>query len=135
MCPGQAQTVVPESGDTTMNASRLCPVPLFALASLAVPARAEEVTKTDLRGAYVSTRRVSANAGANYILPAAAIRHVLQDKRAHLLTIGMRLKHEIDANIKTLSSNVAYTLDDRALLAEFCAKAYGNTLIRKMRVE
>jgi len=68
-------------------------------------------------------------------LPAAAIRYVLQDKRIHLLTIGMRLKHEIDANIKTLSSNVPYTTDDRALLAEFSAEALGSAPMRKMTVE
>ena len=68
-------------------------------------------------------------------LPGAAIRYVLTDKRVHLLTIGMRLKKEIDANIKTLSGDVAYTLDDRALLAEFCAKAYNSDAIKRMRVE
>jgi len=36
-------------------------------------------------------------------LPAAAIRHVLQDKRIHVLNIGMRLKEEIDANMRILS--------------------------------
>ena len=54
-------------------------------------------------------------------LPAAAIRHVLQDQRIHLLNIGMRLREEIDANIKILSGEVAYTLEDRELLAEFSA--------------
>jgi len=68
-------------------------------------------------------------------LPAAAIRYVLQDKRIHLLTIGMRLKEEIDANIKTLSGDVTYTLDDRALLAEFCARAYDSDAIKRMRVD
>jgi len=68
-------------------------------------------------------------------LPAAAIRYVLQDKRIHLLTIGMRLKEEVDANIKTLSDDVTYTLDDRALLAEFCAKAFDSDAIKKMRVD
>ena len=68
-------------------------------------------------------------------LPGAAIRYVLSDKRVHLLTIGMRLKPEIDANIKTLSGNVAYTLDDRALLAEFCAKAYDSDAIKRMKIE
>jgi len=68
-------------------------------------------------------------------LPAAAIRHVLGDPRIHLLVIGMRLKEEVDANIQTLSGDVAYTLDDRALLAEFCAKAYGSDAIKAMQVE
>ncbi len=68
-------------------------------------------------------------------LPAAAIRYVLQDKRIHLLTIGMRLKKEVDANIKTLSGDATYTLDDRALLAEFCAKALDSDPIKAMRVD
>ncbi len=68
-------------------------------------------------------------------LPAAAIRYVLDDERIHILNIGMRLKQEVDANIKTLSGNVTYTLDDRALLAEFSAKAYDSDAIKKMRVD
>jgi predicted aldo/keto reductase-like oxidoreductase len=68
-------------------------------------------------------------------LPAAAIRHVLQDQRIHLLTIGMRLKEEVDANIKTLSGDATYTLDDRALLTEFCAKAYNTDAIKRMKID
>jgi len=68
-------------------------------------------------------------------LPAAAIRYVLQDKRIHLLTIGMRLKREVDANIKTLSGDATYTLDDRALLARFCAKALDRNPLKAMRVD
>jgi predicted aldo/keto reductase-like oxidoreductase len=68
-------------------------------------------------------------------LPAAAIRYVLQDKRIHLLTIGMRLKKEVDANIKTLSGDTVYTLNDRALLAEFCAKALDSDPIKAMKVD
>lgn len=68
-------------------------------------------------------------------LPAAAIHYVLQDERIHLLTIGMRLKEEVDANIKTLSGDVTYTLDDRALLTEFCAKAYDSDAIKAMRMD
>ena len=68
-------------------------------------------------------------------LPAAAIRWVLQDERIHLLTIGMRLNEEIDANIKILSDDRTYTLDDRALLTEFCAKAYDSEAIKRMRID
>jgi len=67
--------------------------------------------------------------------PAAAIRYVLQDRRIHLLTIGMRLKEEVDANIKILSGDTTYTLHDRALLAEFCAKALDSDPIKAMRVD
>ena len=68
-------------------------------------------------------------------LPAAAIRYVLQDERIDMLTIGMRLEGEIDANIKTLSGDTTYTPNDRALLAEFSAKAFESDTIKKMRVD
>ncbi len=68
-------------------------------------------------------------------LPAAAIRHVLQDPRIDLLNIGMRLKEEIDANLKILSGDTAYTLEDRALLAEFSAKLFDTSAIKKMKIE
>ncbi len=68
-------------------------------------------------------------------LPAAAIRYVLQDERIHLLTIGMRLKEEVDANIKILSENATYSTADRALLAEFCARAYDSDRIKGMRID
>ncbi len=68
-------------------------------------------------------------------LPAAAIQYVLQDQRIHLLNIAMRLKEEIDANIKLLTGEVAYTLEDRALLAEFSARLYDTDAIKKMRTE
>ena len=68
-------------------------------------------------------------------LPSAAIRYVLQDRRIHLLTIGMRLKQEIDANIRTICGDAAYTTTDRALLAEFSAKALDSAAMRKMAVE
>ena len=68
-------------------------------------------------------------------LPGAAIRHVLQDERIDILNIGMRLKEEIDANIAVLSANTAYTLEDRALLAEFSAKLYDTDAIKKLKVE
>jgi len=68
-------------------------------------------------------------------LPAAAIRHVLQDERIDLLNIGMRLKEEIDANIKILAGDTKYKLEDRALLAEFSAKLYDTDAIKKLKVE
>ena len=68
-------------------------------------------------------------------LPAAAIRYVLDDERIQLLVIGMRLEREIDANIRTLAGDVTYTVDDRSLLAEFCAKAYDSDAIKRMRVD
>ena len=68
-------------------------------------------------------------------LPAASIRFVRQDKRIHLLTIGMRIKEEVDANIKTLAGDTAYTMEDRSLLAEFSAKAFESDAIKRMKIE
>ena len=68
-------------------------------------------------------------------LPAAAIRYVLQDQRVHVLDIGMRLKKEIDANLKVLAGDSAYTAEDRALLAEFSAKLYDSAAMKKLKVE
>jgi predicted aldo/keto reductase-like oxidoreductase len=68
-------------------------------------------------------------------LPGAAIRYVLDDARIQLLVIGMRLKEEVDANILTLVRDAACTTSDRALLAEFCAKAFESDIIKKMRID
>ena len=68
-------------------------------------------------------------------LPGASIRYALKDKRIHMLTIGMRLKSDIDANIKTLTGDLTYTAADRALLAEFGPQALKSNKMRKMKVE
>jgi predicted aldo/keto reductase-like oxidoreductase len=68
-------------------------------------------------------------------LPAAAIRHVLLDPRIHVLNIGMRLKEEIDANIKVLTGNTTYTLADRGLLADFSARLYDTDAIKQLKTE
>jgi len=47
----------------------------------------------------------------------------------------MRLPAEVDANIKTLSGDVTYTRDDRAVLAEFSAKALDSEPLKAMRVD
>ena len=68
-------------------------------------------------------------------LPGAAMRYVLSDKRIHVLNIGMRLRSDIDANIKTLAGDVTYTGADRALLGEFGPQALNSDAMRKMRIE
>ena len=60
---------------------------------------------------------------------------MLQDKRIDLLNIGMRLKEELDANIKILSADTTYTLEDRALLAEFSARLYDTDAMKKLLIE
>jgi predicted aldo/keto reductase-like oxidoreductase len=68
-------------------------------------------------------------------LPAAAIRHVLQDPRVHVLTIGMHMQTQIDANLRTLAGSATCTPADKALLADFSARLYETDTIRKLRVE
>ncbi len=68
-------------------------------------------------------------------LPAAAIRYAMTDGRIHVLNIGMRLESEIDANVRALAGDLTYTDEDRALLAEFSAKAYESDALKKMKLE
>jgi predicted aldo/keto reductase-like oxidoreductase len=58
------------------------------------------------------------------LMPAAAIRWVLQDQRVQLLCVGQGSPQEIDANIATLSGETSFTEADRTLLASFSSKAY-----------
>ena len=67
-------------------------------------------------------------------LPAAAIRWVLQDPRVSLLNIGVSMPSDVDRNIKTLTGNLAYTNEDRTMLADFAAKAYEAEAVKKMKV-
>jgi len=55
---------------------------------------------------------------------------VLNDARDKIF-----LKEEVDANIKILSGDATYTLDDRALLAEFSVKALDRGPLKAMRVD
>ncbi len=68
-------------------------------------------------------------------LPGAAIRHVLQDPRIHLLSIGMRLQEDIDANVRTICGDTTYTPEDRDLLALFSAQLFDTDAMRRLRVE
>lgn len=68
-------------------------------------------------------------------LPNAAIRYVLNDQRINMLTIGMRLRSDIDANIKTLSGDKTYTPQDKTLLADYWAKARNSQPIKAMKID
>ncbi|MBP7937147.1 MAG: aldo/keto reductase [Phycisphaerae bacterium] len=68
-------------------------------------------------------------------LSAAAIHHVLDDQRVHILNIGMRLKEDVDANIKILRGDTTYTPEDRDLLAEFSSRLFDTDAIKKLRIE
>ncbi|MBT3201093.1 MAG: hypothetical protein HN350_14420 [Phycisphaerales bacterium] len=69
------------------------------------------------------------------LLPGAAIRYVLNDKRFNMLAIGMRLKHEIAANIKTLAGDTTFTKADKALLEAFGPHALKSKAMKNMKVE
>ncbi len=68
-------------------------------------------------------------------LPAAAIRHVLDDERFHLLCIGMRLQSDIDGNLATLTGDTSCTRADRQLLSDYGKLVMQSEPIKKMRVE
>lgn len=68
-------------------------------------------------------------------LPGAAIRWVLDDDRIDLLVIGMRLRSDVDANLRTLSGNTNCSEQDRHALQTFSARAMQSDTIRKMIIE
>jgi predicted aldo/keto reductase-like oxidoreductase len=68
-------------------------------------------------------------------MPGAAIRYVLQDDRVHMLTIGMRNRAELDANLKVFAGSTNYTNEDRALLAEVSAAVLNDENVKKMSVQ
>jgi hypothetical protein len=47
----------------------------------------------------------------------------------------MRLKEEVDANIKVLTGDTTYTLADRGLLADFSARLYDTDAIKQLKTE
>lgn len=69
------------------------------------------------------------------LLPGAAIRYVLKDKRFNMLAVGMRLKHEINANIKTMKGDTTFTKADKDLLEEFGPLAFKSKAMKNMKVE
>ena len=72
------------------------------------------------------------DAAARDRLPAAAIRWVLQDERVSMLNIGVSLPSDIDRNKATMSGDLAYTDDDRQLLADFSLRCYDAQPIKAM---
>lgn len=68
-------------------------------------------------------------------MPGASIRWALNDKRIDLLVIGMRIRKDLDDNIKTLAHDTTYTEADRVLLKEYCARAYESDAIKKLKTE
>jgi predicted aldo/keto reductase-like oxidoreductase len=67
-------------------------------------------------------------------LPGAAIRYVLSDPRVNILLLGVSLPSDVDQNIATLTADTAYTNEDRAMLAEFSAKAYEAPVVTELKI-
>jgi aryl-alcohol dehydrogenase-like predicted oxidoreductase len=67
-------------------------------------------------------------------LPGAAIRWVAQDHRVSMLIIGISYPGDIDKNIETMTSDLAYTDADRELLSDYAGRAYDNEYVKKMRI-
>ena len=68
-------------------------------------------------------------------IPGAAIRWVLQDKRIHLLVIGLMKEHEIDANIRSMAGKARFSVRDKKLLAKYSKIAMTRPPYKDMRVE
>lgn len=67
-------------------------------------------------------------------LPGAAIRYVMGDPRVSMLLMGVSKPGDIDANIEIITGNTEYTVEDRALLAEFAAKAYEHPAVTELKI-
>ena len=68
------------------------------------------------------------------LLPRAAIRWALQDERIDVMTLGLSLPEDLDANIAILNGDLAITNEDRLLLARFAKEAYEAEVIQGMRI-
>jgi predicted aldo/keto reductase-like oxidoreductase len=68
-------------------------------------------------------------------LPAAACRYVAQDKRIHMLAVGMRTPAEVNANVKTLAEDTTCTGEDHALLAAVSSAVLNDKNVKRMPVE
>ncbi len=67
-------------------------------------------------------------------LPGAAMRWVMNDERVSLMVIGMGYAEEVEQNAAILASDLTLTDEDRALLADYSARAHQSERIKKMRV-
>ena len=67
-------------------------------------------------------------------MPGAAIRWVLNDPRVSLLNLGMGHAEEVEKNVAILRGDLAFTREDRAVLADFSDRAYKSERFKKWRV-
>lgn len=64
----------------------------------------------------------------------AAIKHVYNDPRVHILNIGVSLPGDVDRNIAVLTGDMAMTNDDRLALASFAEKAYRHPSVEDLKI-
>jgi predicted aldo/keto reductase-like oxidoreductase len=64
----------------------------------------------------------------------AAIRWAYQDERFAVYNLGISIPQDIDHDARVFQGDLAYTDEDRALLASFAAQAYGSEIVRSMKV-
>lgn len=67
-------------------------------------------------------------------LPAACFRWVIQDERISMLNIGVSYPGDVDRNIAILQGDLAFTNEDRMLLADFSARAYQTERVQEFPV-
>ena len=67
-------------------------------------------------------------------LPGAAIRYVMADPRISMLLLGVSKASDVDTNIEIITANTEFTLEDRAMLAEFAAKAYEHPAVTELEI-
>jgi aryl-alcohol dehydrogenase-like predicted oxidoreductase len=66
-------------------------------------------------------------------LPGAAMRWTLGDERVSLMIVGVSKPSDIDDNVETLRGGLAFSDEDRHLLAAFSERAYKSEWISRMR--
>jgi predicted aldo/keto reductase-like oxidoreductase len=67
-------------------------------------------------------------------LPTACFRWVMRDERISVLNIGVSYPGDVDRNIAILQGDLAYTNEDRLLLADFSARAYQTERVQEFPV-
>jgi predicted aldo/keto reductase-like oxidoreductase len=67
-------------------------------------------------------------------VPGAAIRWAFQDERISLFNIGVSIPSDIGKNIRTFTSDLTYSAEDRLLLAEYCSQLYATEQVTQMAV-
>lgn len=68
------------------------------------------------------------------LLPAAAIRWVLQDPRVHVLNVGMTFPEDVARNREIVLARQTLSDEERALLADFSRRAYDSEFVQSLQI-